>query len=402
MISVSPAVCRRARMINYTERITVLDAGHRRARAGARVSRPGRPAGLRAVRPVGRRRRVRDLPLPHAAADATRATTTGAIGAAAGSRGAPSGSSPSRRRCPSAGRPIHYLISFALPRFCDQTLERSRKRRFYPGGAGVDREARHDRARAVSHRPGAGRASARIERRDGGVGRAAHGRQFLRAGRGDGAAVPGQRARSRACTSSCATASPSSTSSFGGGGGDDVPDVPVVSAALHRDARARSRRARRAAHPADQAAAQLRPCTPSAISRRASFLRRRGRERHRRPPRRAVRPLAATLDAGRCAQRAAGRTRARTRSPRREDVERRRAPAGRRRIVAPSTARSSARPAPRRGARRVDERVLSHRDADVRRAGPVVAKKTRSPAAMLIRADGPAGVELSIDARGAA
>ena len=28
---------------------------------------------------------------------------------------------------------IRYLISFALPRFCDQSLDRSRKERFYPG-----------------------------------------------------------------------------------------------------------------------------------------------------------------------------------------------------------------------------------------------------------------------------
>ncbi len=33
------------------------------------------------------------------------------------------------------GRPVHYLISFALPRFCDQTLGQSRKRRYYPGAA---------------------------------------------------------------------------------------------------------------------------------------------------------------------------------------------------------------------------------------------------------------------------
>ncbi len=32
-----------------------------------------------------------------------------------------------------AGRPVQYLISFALPRFADQALDRSRKRRFYPG-----------------------------------------------------------------------------------------------------------------------------------------------------------------------------------------------------------------------------------------------------------------------------
>jgi hypothetical protein len=30
---------------------------------------------------------------------------------------------------------IKYLISFVLPRFCDQTLERSRKAELYPGGA---------------------------------------------------------------------------------------------------------------------------------------------------------------------------------------------------------------------------------------------------------------------------
>jgi hypothetical protein len=32
-----------------------------------------------------------------------------------------------------AGRDVKYLISFALPRFCDQSLDRSRKERFYPG-----------------------------------------------------------------------------------------------------------------------------------------------------------------------------------------------------------------------------------------------------------------------------
>jgi hypothetical protein len=30
-------------------------------------------------------------------------------------------------------RTIKYMISFALPRFCDQSLDRSRKERFYPG-----------------------------------------------------------------------------------------------------------------------------------------------------------------------------------------------------------------------------------------------------------------------------
>src|SRR5437867_3456228 len=31
------------------------------------------------------------------------------------------------------GRSIKYMISFALPRFCDQSLDRSRKEKFYPG-----------------------------------------------------------------------------------------------------------------------------------------------------------------------------------------------------------------------------------------------------------------------------
>jgi len=32
-------------------------------------------------------------------------------------------------------RPVKYMISFALPRFCDQPLDRTRKERFYPGAA---------------------------------------------------------------------------------------------------------------------------------------------------------------------------------------------------------------------------------------------------------------------------
>ena len=33
-------------------------------------------------------------------------------------------------------RRVKYLVSFALPRFCDQSLDRSRKERFYPGADG--------------------------------------------------------------------------------------------------------------------------------------------------------------------------------------------------------------------------------------------------------------------------
>jgi hypothetical protein len=31
------------------------------------------------------------------------------------------------------GRRVNYMISFALPRFCDQSLDRTRKEKFYPG-----------------------------------------------------------------------------------------------------------------------------------------------------------------------------------------------------------------------------------------------------------------------------
>ena len=48
---------------------------------------------------------------------------------------------------------VKYLISFVLPRFCDQTLERSRKADLYPRCAGLDCQARYRRARALSHRP---------------------------------------------------------------------------------------------------------------------------------------------------------------------------------------------------------------------------------------------------------
>jgi hypothetical protein len=31
------------------------------------------------------------------------------------------------------GRPVRYMFSFALPRFCDQSLDRSKKEQYYPG-----------------------------------------------------------------------------------------------------------------------------------------------------------------------------------------------------------------------------------------------------------------------------
>ena len=86
------------------------------------------------VGPLERRRRVRDLPLPHAAAE-----RAGLLLLARSHRR----SRITRRsewfvtKSPVGhdrrARTIKYMISFALPRFCDQSLDRSRKERFYPG-----------------------------------------------------------------------------------------------------------------------------------------------------------------------------------------------------------------------------------------------------------------------------
>jgi hypothetical protein len=76
------------------------------------------------------------------------------------------------------GRPVHYLISFVLPRFCDQALDQSRKRRFYPGApswiAKLDTIV-HELYHIDPNRAGL----RRIERRDGGFAASLHGPSFL-------------------------------------------------------------------------------------------------------------------------------------------------------------------------------------------------------------------------------
>jgi hypothetical protein len=77
-----------------------------------------------------------------------------------------------------SSHPIKYLISFALPRFCDQSLDRSRKERFYPGAepwiAKLDtvvHELYHIDPELVGIR--------RIEREDGTYSANCHGHQFF-------------------------------------------------------------------------------------------------------------------------------------------------------------------------------------------------------------------------------
>jgi hypothetical protein len=76
------------------------------------------------------------------------------------------------------GRPVHYLISFALPRFADQALDRSRKRRFYPGAptwlAKLDTIV-HELYHVDPDRAGL----RRIEQRDGSAAATLHGTNFL-------------------------------------------------------------------------------------------------------------------------------------------------------------------------------------------------------------------------------
>jgi hypothetical protein len=75
-------------------------------------------------------------------------------------------------------RPIKYMISFALPRFCDQALNRSRKEQFYPGAdpwiAKLDtvvHELFHIDPQLTGIR--------RLERGDGGSSAHCHGQRFF-------------------------------------------------------------------------------------------------------------------------------------------------------------------------------------------------------------------------------
>jgi hypothetical protein len=75
-------------------------------------------------------------------------------------------------------RPIQYMLSFALPRFCDQSLDHSRKEKFYPGAASwiakldtVVHELYHIDPNLAGIR--------RIEREDGTYSANCHGHQFF-------------------------------------------------------------------------------------------------------------------------------------------------------------------------------------------------------------------------------
>jgi hypothetical protein len=75
-------------------------------------------------------------------------------------------------------RPLSYMISFALPRFCDQSLDRTRKERFYPGAepwlAKLDTVI-HELYHIDPDQSGI----RRIERQDGTYSANCHGHQFF-------------------------------------------------------------------------------------------------------------------------------------------------------------------------------------------------------------------------------
>jgi hypothetical protein len=79
-----------------------------------------------------------------------------------------------------SARPIKYLVSFALPRFCDQSLVRSPKERFYPGAepwlAKLDTVV-HE----LYHIDPEGSGIRQIKRRDGTCSAHCHGHRFFEA-----------------------------------------------------------------------------------------------------------------------------------------------------------------------------------------------------------------------------
>ena len=169
----------------------------------------------------------------------------------AASRADRNGSSPSRRSCRSGTRRVKYMISFALPRFCDQSLDRSRKERFYPGAepwiAKLDTVV-HE----LYHIDPEHNGIRRIERGDGTYSAHCHGHRFFEAGRRHGDDLPRQPGPIRPSTISCGTISRRSSRATAASSAR-LPDVSLVPAALHRApaepaaVRRRQRRRRRRA-----------------------------------------------------------------------------------------------------------------------------------------------------------
>ena len=203
---------------------------------------------------------------------------------------------------------MNYMISFALPRFTDQTLSRSRKRDALSAGhAGLGGQARHGHSRALPHRSRAELPAPLHSRRRHASRCAAQRRRTSKTSprwcSSIWRAIP-----TRACSSSSSYDFEGLRARYGGVGGDDVPIFPVVSAALSRGRgrpaaagrhrrRRRSRRVDRRRRPRGLRATTICSCASSRarlaadrqLHGRSRGLRR--RRRHRRPAR-LIHPLA--------------------------------------------------------------------------------------------------------------
>lgn len=77
------------------------------------------------------------------------------------------------------GRPVKYMISFALPRFCDQAFDQSRKERFYPRPLDSWMAKLDTVVHELYHVSPEQEGIRRIERGDGTYSAHSHGRRFL-------------------------------------------------------------------------------------------------------------------------------------------------------------------------------------------------------------------------------
>ena len=132
-------------------------------------------------------------------------------------------------------RLMNYMISFALPRFTDQTLSRSRKRALYPAGT-PDWVAKLDTVvHELYHIDPEQNCLRRFTRADGELSDALHSATYFE----DVAALVQQYLATESgparCSSSCSYDFEGLRARYGGVAGATFRYVPVVSAALSRD-----------------------------------------------------------------------------------------------------------------------------------------------------------------------
>ena len=132
---------------------------------------------------------------------------------------------------------MKYLISFALPRFCDQSLDRSRKERFYRRASDAWIAKLDTVIHELYHIDPEQNGIRRIERADGTYSAHCHGPQFFEQVARDGVGVSRLATRSRRRTISSSTISTTLEHASRRRRRHQLPHVPVLPAAIHRAAR---------------------------------------------------------------------------------------------------------------------------------------------------------------------